>query len=273
MTVLERETMKLYHILLLTLFLTKLAQASVFIEDKTWTELRDEVKAGATTIVIPIGGTEQNGPAMALGKHNFRVKFLAEKIAAKLGNTMVAPTIAYVPEGNIDPPEAHMKFPGTISISDKTFEDMLASAARSFKHAGFKTIVLIGDHGSYQSDLTIVADKLNREWKGSAWVFADRDFYNISQHQYVDALKANGAKDSEIGTHAALADTSLMLAVDPSKVRVDRIANGPKLGGADGVYNGDPKNASSTFGQLGIDLIVDGTVLAIQKFTATHQSK
>jgi creatinine amidohydrolase len=273
MTVLERETMKLYHILLLTLFLTNLAQASVFIEDKTWTELRDEVKAGATTIVIPIGGTEQNGPAMALGKHNFRVKFLAEKIAAKLGNTMVAPTIAYVPEGNIDPPEAHMKFPGTISISDKTFEDMLASAARSFKHAGFKTIVLIGDHGSYQSDLTIVADKLNREWKGSAWVFADRDFYNISQHQYVDALKANGAKDSEIGTHAALADTSLMLAVDPSKVRVDRIANGPKLGGADGVYNGDPKNASSTFGQLGIDLIVDGTVLAIQKFTATHQSK
>jgi creatinine amidohydrolase len=211
--------------------------------------------------------------AMALGKHNFRVKFLAEKIAAKLGNTMVAPTIAYVPEGNIDPPEAHMKFPGTISISDKTFEDMLASAARSFKHAGFKTIVLIGDHGSYQSDLTIVADKLNREWKGSAWVFADRDFYNISQHQYVDALKANGAKDSEIGTHAALADTSLMLAVDPSKVRVDRIANGPKLGGSDGVYNGDPKNASSTFGQLGIDLIVDGTVLAIQKFTATHQSK
>ena len=178
MIVLERETMKLYHILLLTLFLTNTTQASVFIEDKTWTELRDEVKAGATTIIIPIGGTEQNGPAMALGKHNFRVKFLAEKIAAKLGNTMVAPTIAYVPEGNIDPPESHMKFPGTISISDKIFEDMLASAARSFKHAGFKTIVLIGDHGSYQSDLTIVADKLNREWKGSAWVFADRDYYN-----------------------------------------------------------------------------------------------
>lgn len=265
--------MKLYHILLLTLFLTNTTQASVFIEDKTWTELRDEVKAGTTTIIIPIGGTEQNGPAMALGKHNFRVKFLAEKIAAKLGNTMVAPTIAYVPEGNIDPPESHMKFPGTISIADKTFEDMLASAARSFKHAGFKTIVLIGDHGSYQSDLTIVADKLNGEWKGSAWVFADRDYYNISQHQYVDALKANGAKDSEIGTHAGLADTSLMLAVDPSKVRSDRIATGPKLGRAEGVYNGDPRNSSAKYGQLGIDLIVNGTVLAIQKFTATHQSK
>ncbi len=262
--------MKLRHILPLTLFLANSAQATVFLEDKTWTELRDEVKAGSTTIIIPIGGTEQNGPAMALGKHNFRVKFLAEKIATKFGNTMVAPTIAYVPEGNIDPPEAHMKFPGTISISDKTFEDMLASAARSMKHAGFKTIVLIGDHGSYQSDLTIVADKLNAEWKGSASVFADREYYNISQHQYVDALKANGAKESEIGTHAALADTSLMLAVDTSKVRSDKIANGPKLGSADGVYNGDPKNASAKFGQLGIDLIVDGTVEAIKKFTATH---
>ena len=262
--------MRLTHILLLTLFLTNSAQATVFLEDKTWTELRDEVKAGATTIIIPIGGTEQNGPAMALGKHNFRVKFLAEKIAVKLGNAMVAPTVAYVPEGNIDPPEAHMKFPGTISISDKTFEDMLASSARSLKHAGFKTIVMIGDHGSYQNDLTIVADKLNKEWKGTANVFAVREYYNISQHQYIDVLKANGAKESEIGTHAALADTSLMLAVDPSKVRSGIIANGPKLGSADGVYNGDPKNASAKLGQLGIDLIVNGTVEAIQKFNAAH---
>ncbi len=262
--------MKFKLTLLLILFLTNSAQATVFIEDKTWTELRDEITAGSATIIVPIGGTEQNGPAMALGKHNFRVKFLAEKIATKLGNTMVAPTIAYVPEGNIDPPEAHMKFPGTISISDKTFVDLLTSAARSFKHAGFKTIVLIGDHGSYQNDLSIVADKLNAEWKGSARVFADRDYYNISQHQYVDALKANGAKDSEIGTHAALADTSLMLAVDPTKIRQDKIAQGPKLGASDGVYNGDPKNASAKFGQLGIDLIIDGTVEAIKKFSATH---
>ena len=260
----------LTSLLVFTFFITNSVQASVFIEDKTWTELRDEVAAGTTTIIIPIGGTEQNGPVMALGKHNFRVKFLAEKIATKLGNAMVAPVVAYVPEGTINPPLAHMKFPGTITVPDKVFIDMLDSASRSFKHAGFKIIVLIGDHGSYQNDLTIVADKLNNEWKDEAAVFADRDYYNISQHQYVDALKANGAKESEIGTHAALADTSLMLAVDPSKVRVEKLMNGSKLGSADGVYNGDPKNASARFGQMGIDLIVNGTVEAIQKFTATH---
>ena len=36
------------------------APASVFLEELTWTELRDLVKSGKTTIIVPIGGTEQN---------------------------------------------------------------------------------------------------------------------------------------------------------------------------------------------------------------------
>src|SRR2546427_13064417 len=51
--------------------------ASVFIEDLTWTELRDLIAAGTTTVTIPIGGTEQNGPHMALGRHNVRVRLPA----------------------------------------------------------------------------------------------------------------------------------------------------------------------------------------------------
>jgi len=85
--------------------------ASVFLEDLTWTELRDAVAGGRTTIIIPIGGTEQNGPAMALGKHNVRVKQLSQKIALALGNAIVAPVIAYVPEGAITPPQAICDFP------------------------------------------------------------------------------------------------------------------------------------------------------------------
>jgi creatinine amidohydrolase len=249
------------------------AHASVFLEDKTWTELQQDVAAGTRTIIIPIGGTEQNGPAMALGKHNFRVRALAEKIATKLGRTMVAPVVAYVPEGSISPPQAHMKFPGTITVPDKVFIDLLSSAASSFKHAGFQTIVLIGDHGSYQGDLTAVATSLNREWKGAAFVFDDRNYYDISQNQYVEALKAHGVAEAEIGTHAALADTSLMMAIDASKVRSDIIASKQKLDASVGIYNGNPKHASAQLGQLGIDLIVNGTVEAIQKFNETHQVK
>ena len=140
------------------------APPTVFLEELTWTELRDDIRAGKTTIIVPIGGTEQNGPHMALGKHNARVKALSERIAHELGNALVAPVIAYVPEGNVDPPTAHMRFPGTITVPDATLERLLEAAARSFKLHGFRDIVFIGDHGGYQKVLQSAAATLNREW-------------------------------------------------------------------------------------------------------------
>jgi hypothetical protein len=80
------------------------------LEDLTWTELRDQIHAGKITIIIPIGGTEQSGPDVALGKHNARVKVLSQRIAEGLGNALVAPVIAYVPEGGYAPPTSHMRF-------------------------------------------------------------------------------------------------------------------------------------------------------------------
>src|SRR5436305_5769927 len=97
----------------------------VAIDDFTWTELATALNAGKTTVLVPIGGTEQNGPHMVLGKHNVRVKALAERIALALGNALVAPVIAYVPEGSVEPPSAHMRFPGTITIPPATFESVL----------------------------------------------------------------------------------------------------------------------------------------------------
>jgi len=67
---------------------------SVFLEELTSTELQSQVRAGKTTVLVPIGGTEQNGPHMVLGKHNVRVKALCERIATALGNTLVAPVLA-----------------------------------------------------------------------------------------------------------------------------------------------------------------------------------
>lgn len=243
------------------------AQAGVFLEELTWPELRAAIEQGSTTVIIPIGGTEQNGPAMTLGKHNIRVKILAEKIALKLSHTLVAPVMAYVPEGSIDPPTAHMKFPGTLTVPDAVFNQVLESAAKSLKHAGFKNIVLIGDHGSYQSNEMLVAEKLNRQWaKSGVRAFAAVQYYSTSQGSYVDALEAKGFAKSEIGTHAALADTSLQLAVAPETVRVEKLND--SRGAIDGVYGGSPKNSSAALGQLGVDLIVAETVSAIQEFIA-----
>src|SRR3954471_7154399 len=140
------------------------APVPVEIEQMTSPELKARIAAGATTVLVPIGGTEQNGPHMVLGKHNVRAHVLAGEIAGKLGNAVVAPVIAYVPEGSITPPAAHMRFTGTISLPDATFEALLEATARSFKQHGFRDVIFLGDHGGYQKAEEKVATHLNREW-------------------------------------------------------------------------------------------------------------
>ncbi|HJV96055.1 MAG TPA: creatininase family protein [Albitalea sp.] len=245
------------------------APASVFLEDLTWTELRDQVRAGSTTIIVPIGGTEQNGPAMTLGKHNVRVKALAAKIAAGLGHTLVAPVIAYVPEGSVNPPAAHMRFAGTITIPDAAFEATLEYAARSFRQHGFRDIVFIGDHGGYQKSLRRVADKLDREWaRDAARVHALDEYYQAVEADYAQALEHQGYSRAEIGTHAGLADTSLAMAVDPSLVRTERLhALLPDR--SQGVY-GAPARASAQAGQQGVELVVARSIEAIKRRMVRH---
>ncbi len=242
--------------------------ASVALEALTWTELRDRVAAGATTILIPIGGTEQNGPYMVLGKHNVRVRLLADDIAQRLGNALVAPVVAYVPEGSIRPPAAHMRFPGTISIPEPAFEALLEGAARSFKQHGFRDVVFLGDHGGYQKSEARVAAKLNREWAHdpSCRVHALSDYYHASQDAFAAALGSRGYGSGEIGTHAGLADTSLALALDKTLVRTEALARATKPGPTDGVY-GDPRQASADLGRQGVAQIVDASVAAIQALT------
>ncbi|MBA3507399.1 MAG: creatininase family protein [Betaproteobacteria bacterium] len=247
-----------------------LAQAprTVFIEELAWTELRDQIRSGQTTIIIPIGGTEQSGPHMALGKHNMRVKALSEKIALALGNALVAPVVAYVPEGSLSPPTAHLRFPGTITVPDATFGKVLEYAARSFKLHGFRDIIFLGDHGGYQRVVKGVAKRLNREWAATpARTHAVEEYYLAVGTSYAQALKSRGYPDAEIGTHAGLADTSLTLALDPRMVRTDRLQSGATLGKTDGV-DGDPRRSSIELGQLGVNAIVAQTVAAIKEAVA-----
>jgi len=116
---------------------------TVFVEELTWTEIRDEINAGKTTIILGTGGTEQNGPHMVMGKHNLIMNYTAEQIARKLGTALVAPVIAYVPEGNLEPPTNHMRFPGTITLPEEPYRKLLEYAARSFKVNGSKTSCLL----------------------------------------------------------------------------------------------------------------------------------
>jgi creatinine amidohydrolase len=243
------------------------APDTVFLEALTWPELRTLVAEGKTTIIVPIGGTEQNGPHMALGKHNARVRALAERIARALGNALVAPVIAYVPEGGLDPPTGHMRFPGTITVPDEVFRRVLESAARSLRLHGFRDVVFLGDHGSTQAAEKAVAAHLNREWQATpARAHAITEYYRASTAGFRELLRARGFRPEELGEHAAVPDTALTLALDPGLVRTDAPRDAVIPGAGSGA-DGDARRATAELGRLGVDLIVERTVAAIRAET------
>ncbi len=242
--------------------------SSVFLEDFTWTELREAISHGMTTAIVPVGGTEQSGPALTLGKHNVRVRLLSERIARELGNAVVAPVLAYVPEGSISPPSSHMRFAGTLSIPTSVFDATLESIAASLRAHGFRNIVLLGDHGGYQRELGRVAERLNRQWSAEpVRVFAPSEYFSASTEGFAGLLRARGFHDEEIGTHAALSDTSLQLALAPASVREDVLRSGARLDQSVGIYGGFPQHASAELGELGVNEIVRQTVAAIRQQT------
>ena len=211
----------------------------------TSTELRDAIRAGKTTILVPIGGTEQNGPHMALGKHNARVQVLAERIARALGNALVAPVIAYVPEGGVDPPTgAH-----ALRRHDHRAVGRVRSVARIRSAqlpscTAFATSCSSATHGGYQKEhrkpsreRSIANGRRRRRARTRS-----PSTTASSTTDYPKLLRARGLRDDEIGTHAGLADTSLMLALDPALVRSDRSRRARRR--ADGV-TGDPRRASA----------------------------
>ncbi len=268
----RRPLLRLFLFALLAVPATVLAQppASVFLEELTSPELAAAIRAGKTTILVPIGGTEQNGPHMVLGKHNVRVKVLAGKIARELGNALVAPVIAYVPEGGVNPPTGHMRYPGTITVPADVYRKVLESAARSFRLAGFRNIVFLGDHGDYQKDNEMVARQLDREWAGSpVRVYAIIEYYRAATDGFSRILKERGYSDAEIGLHAGLADTALALAVDPGLVRPELQQSTPGAAAAPGV-SGDPRRATAELGKPGIDAIVTQAAAAIRA-AVTHR--
>lgn len=233
--------------------------AAPFIEAMTWTEVRDAIQGGARTVIIPTGGTEQNGPHMVLGKHNYIVTFAAGLLAQRLGNTLVAPTVQYVPEGDYTRPGFGDK-PGVITLPSPSYDRLLDAAARSLKVHGFTDILLIGDSGGNQQGLTAVADALNAEWAGTGTrVFALVDYYQKGRVQLREYLLATYGWDAAtVGTHAGTTDTSQMLYVHPAGIRLDRLA--PSGGSPDSGVNGDPTKATAAIGKVAIDQKVNAAI-------------
>ena len=197
---------------------------SVFLEELTWIEVRDAIAGGKTTVIIPTGGTEQNGPHIVLGKHNYLVKYKAGEIARQLGNALVAPVVAYVPEGDVDPPTGHMRYAGTITTPQDVFVKVLEFAARSFKQHGFVDVVLVGDSGGNQEGQRLVAAALNKEWAATPVRVHHITAYYPGRGD--DWVVSQGVSAADVGTHAGTHDTASLMYINPSMLRFDKMVVG-----------------------------------------------
>ncbi len=238
------------------------AYDSVFIEELTWLEVRDAIKAGKDTVIVATGGMEMNGPYLATGKHNYVLRATTEAIARKLGNALVAPIIAFVPEGNIDPPSSHMRYPGTISLQQDTYKRLLTDVAASLRANGFKHIVFIGDSGGNQEGMKEVAAELSSKWTGGgARIHFIPEYYDYPGLQ--KWLATQGFPQVDEGHHDDFGISSIMMTVDPNTVRMrQRMAKGKfSINGV----NMAPAEKTIAIGKKGVEYRAAATVAAIKK--------
>lgn len=238
-----------------------------YIEQMTWTEIRDAMAAGKTRVIVPVGGTEQNGPHMVMGKHNYVITFAAGEIARKLGDALVAPTVAWVPEGSYER-EGFGDKPGVITNPSPSYNNLLEAAARSLESHGFTEILFIGDSGGDQAGMREVAERLSDEWAGGTTrVYALTDYYEKGQEYSRAWLQAAYGYDMEaIGSHAGITDTSAVMYVFPDGVRKDRRM--PQGGSPDAGVRGDPTLATPEIGRMVVAFKVVGAMQQYEELTA-----
>lgn len=243
---------------------------SVFTEDLTWFEVKDAMAAGKTTAIVFAGGIEQNGPHMALIKHNLIAHYAAGKIAEQLGNALVYPIVPFSPAGDMVEKTGHSRFVGTVSLSSEVFMGLMRQVALSALSGGFKNVVLMGDHGQGQSEMKLAAESLDAEWRGKGAHVYYVTFAKATQqtNAYLAERKIPG------GGHAGVAETAQLLFLDSGKgIRKDKLTAAKGQPEPSTGINGDPSPATAEMGKVFLDFKIADATEQIRKAIADQAAK
>ena len=247
------------------------AQRSVYIEDLTWPEVRGAIQSGKTSAIIYAGSTEQNGPHMAIGKHNFIARYLAGAIAIKLGDALVYPTLPFAVTGDAVKKTAHMRFPGSVTLTPQTYRAVVHDVALSAADAGFRNVFIMGDHGDGQDVLDAVAKELDAQWRARGIRFFYVPDLYFKEKQQAHAYEAShGVTTHDV--HAGTDDTSELMALDGQHrwIRRDKLA--PSAGEQTAVtgVDGDPTKATPALGNVFLQYKIDDAVAQIRQQLAAR---
>ena len=244
-------------------------------EMMTWPEVKKAIEAGKTTALVYNGGTEQRGPQNVNGGHTLMGRDTVRAIALKLGNAIAAPVLPFSPN------RASAELPGTIGLSTAVFAQMNEEIAEQLLLTGFKTVILMGDHGGGQAELKTVAEKLDAKHAADGkHVYYCDEVYAKANADFDEYLKANNFPVSQ---HAGIPDTSEMLYLGGDKgwVRKDLVATAlgdpilprgqapdPNVKRINNGISGDGRKSSPELGKRLFDMKVDYAVAQIQKLMA-----
>lgn len=217
---------------------------SVQLDEKTWTEIQSALQYGYTNVVIPSAGIEQRGPHLPINAGRKIARSNADAIARRLGNTLVAPVIEFMPEGDIARREGNMHYAGTLSMPAKVSADIIEHTIRSLASHGFQQFFLIGESESAQAVQEQVARSLRKQ--GIA-VYHVGDYVAAARQE--EALRKYGYDSEMIGGHGGLRDTAEFMSVAPKEVRNYQLGVIPPLSEAQYGAWGDTSKATAQLGQ------------------------
>ncbi|WP_017328370.1 creatininase family protein [Synechococcus sp. PCC 7336] len=179
----------------------------------TWTEIRDMPDRENTVILQPIGAIEQHGPHLPLVVDSAIATAVVGRALAQLDSSIPAYALAPLCYGKSN---EHWHFPGTVTLGAKTLLDVVTEVAESVYRAGFRKLAFVNAHGGQPEVLAIAARDLHQRYED----FAVFPLFVWNVPNVAASLLA--PKELELEIHAGDAETSLMLAILPEQVRMDK---------------------------------------------------
>lgn len=189
----------------------------VRIERLTSGEVAAAVEAGAHTAILPLAAIEQHGPHLPLSMDADHADELAIRIAHQIGNTLVLPTV------RVGHSPHHLGFPGTLSLRASTLEAICEDYGAHLADSGFRTLVLFSGHiGNYPVMRAFERRLAAKLAPLRVIVFTDSAAILGAWRAAAESSGHGG----DVGGHADIAETSVMLALHPDRVRTDRMIPG-----------------------------------------------
>jgi creatinine amidohydrolase len=208
----------------------------------TWPEVKREIDSGRDTVVVAFGAVEQHGHHLPLGTDSMLGDERARRVSERL-DAFQAPTV------RVGCSRHHLAFPGTMSVEEETFACVVGDLVRGWARHGFRRVVLLPTHGGNFAPLGTAIERLGTV--DGVRIVAVTDLGLL-----VNATLGKGAElgvpAAEGGLHSGEWETSMMLAVHPELVHMDRAVAG---------YTGDLESGMQRFFIEGVDAITDTGVI------------